>query len=223
MPLASSLYDALLPAGTMGAFFGAALLLGIAPGPDNIFVLTQSALYGARAGIASTLGLMTGLVWHTLIVALGVAAIFQTSPAAFTALKLVGAAYLVYLAWLTWKSGSVRAPAQGPSAASAGPGQWALYRRGVLMNATNPKVTLFFLAFLPQFTKPELGMLPWQTAQLGLLFALSTLLVFGGVALVGGRLSLWLNNTPRGQLCINRLAALVFVLLAASLLFGGVG
>ena len=69
----------------------------------------------------------------------------------------------------------------------------------------------------------ELGMLPWQTAQLGLLFALSTLLVFGGVALVGGRLSLWLNNTPRGQLCITRLAALVFVLLAASLLFGGVG
>lgn len=128
-------------------FFAASLLLGIAPGPDNIFVLTQSAVYGVRAGLVTTLGLVTGLCVHTTAVALGVAAIFQTSPLAFTILKCAGAAYLLYLAWMSFRAGALLAHTPGGGAAF--PGYAALYRRGIVMNVTNPKVTLFFLAFLP--------------------------------------------------------------------------
>ena len=137
-------------------FFAASLLLGIAPGPDNIFVLTQSAVYGVRAGLATTLGLVTGLCVHTTAVALGVAALFQTSPLAFAILKYVGAAYLLYLAWLSFRAGALltHAPDGGRTAF---PGYGVLYRRGIVMNVTNPKVTLFFLAFLPQFCNPALG------------------------------------------------------------------
>ena len=130
----------MLPLETLGAFFVTAIVMGLAPGPDNIFVLTQSALYGFRAGIVTTLGLMTGLFGHTAAVALGVAALFQTSEMAFMVLKCAGAAYLLYLAWLSFRSGASRAWLEQ----STFPGYWALYRRGVIMNITNPKVTLFF-------------------------------------------------------------------------------
>ena len=163
----------MLPLETLGAFFVTAIVMGLAPGPDNIFVLTQSALYGFRAGIMTTLGLMTGLFGHTAAVALGVAALFQTSEMAFMVLKCAGAAYLLYLAWLSFRSGASRAWLEQ----STFPGYWALYRRGVIMNITNPKVTLFFLAFLPQFAKPELGNVPLQIVTLGLLFQLATLAV----------------------------------------------
>ena len=120
----------MLPLETLGAFFVTAIVMGLAPGPDNIFVLTQSALYGFRAGIVTTLGLMTGLFGHTAAVALGVAALFQTSEMAFTVLKCAGAAYLLYLAWLSFRSGASRAWLEQ----STFPGYWALYRRGVIMN-----------------------------------------------------------------------------------------
>ena len=195
----------MLPLETLGAFFVTAIVMGLAPGPDNIFVLTQSALYGFRAGIVTTLGLMTGLFGHTAAVALGVAALFQTSETAFTVLKCAGAAYLLYLAWLSFRSGAS--------------GYWALYRRGVLMNITNPKVTLFFLAFLPQFAKPELGNVPLQIVTLGLLFQLATLVVIGGVSFLGGRLAEWFNASIRGQIILNRITACIFTALALLLIF----
>ena len=111
----------MLPLETLGAFFVTAIVMGLAPGPDNIFVLTQSALYGFRAGIVTTLGLMTGLFGHTAAVALGVAALFQTSEMAFTVLKCAGAAYLLYLAWLSFRSGASRAWLEQ----STFPGYWA--------------------------------------------------------------------------------------------------
>lgn len=93
----------MLPLDTVLTFFVTALMLALAPGPDIIFVLTQSALYGMRAGVATTLGLISGLCFHTTIVAVGVAGIFMTSPLAFTLLTVVGAAYLLYLAWLSFR------------------------------------------------------------------------------------------------------------------------
>ena len=119
----------MLPLDTVLTFFVTALMLALAPGPDIIFVLTQSALYGMRAGVATTLGLISGLCFHTTIVAVGVAGIFMTSPLAFTLLTVVGAAYLLYLAWL-----SFRAHLQE----SRFLGYWGLYRRGVIMNITIP-------------------------------------------------------------------------------------
>ena len=127
---------------TTCAFFVASLLMAMTPGPDVIIVLTQSSLYGMRAGVLTTLGLMTGLLGHTLAVALGVAVLFQTSEAAFTALKFLGAAYLLYLAWQSFRSGVFRAFLTQ----SLFPGYGTLYRRGFLSNITNPKVTLFCLS-----------------------------------------------------------------------------
>ena len=202
------------------AFFAASLLLGIAPGPDNIFVLTQSAVYGVGAGIVTTLGLVTGLCVHTTAVALGVAAIFQSSPLAFTVLKTIGAGYLLWLAWLSFKAGAALAVTRGDGAPF--PGFAPLYRRGIVMNVTNPKVSLFFLAFLPQFCDPARGSMAMQVLSLGLLFMLATIVVFFSIALLGGRLALWFNKSPGGQELIHRAAGLVFVGLAVVLLFAGI-
>ncbi|QJQ06376.1 LysE family translocator [Undibacterium piscinae] len=199
---------------TLLSFFGIALLLGVSPGPDNIFVLTQSALRGRLAGLIVTLGLCTGLLVHTAAVALGVAAIFQASALAFTLLKMTGAAYLLYLAWQALRAAPDKL-AIGEASALKG---WQFYRRGIVMNVTNPKVSIFFLAFLPQFVQPQLGSLPWQIAQLGAVFMLATLLVFGSVALLAGSLGRRLERSGRAQLIMNRVAGTVFIALAAKLM-----
>ena len=199
---------------TTCAFFVASLLMAMTPGPDVIIMLTQSSLYGMRAGVLTTLGLMTGLLGHTLAVALGVAVLFQTSEAAFTALKFLGAAYLLYLAWQSFRSGVFRAFLTQ----SLFPGYGTLYRRGFLSNITNPKVTLFFLAFLPQFADPARGGLTAQIIVLGALFQLATLLVFGCVSLLAGRVAGRFNSSVKGQLFLNRAAGCVFTGLAVMLL-----
>lgn len=194
-------------------FFMASVLLGLAPGPDNIFVLTQSTLHGRGAGLLVTLGLCTGLIVHSLAVAFGAAALFQSSELAFSALKFAGAAYLLYLAW-----GIFRAPITSVATSTvSGPGWTELYRRGIIMNITNPKVSIFFLAFLPQFADPARGSVALQIIGLGGLFILATLLVFGGIALAAGRLRIWLMQSERIQRWINRLAGAMFVGLALRL------
>ncbi len=202
---------------SIAVFFLASVVLGIAPGPDNIFVLAQSALYGPRAGLTVTIGLCTGLLVHTLAVALGVAALFQTSEWAFNALKIVGAAYLLYLAWRAFS-----ASRQSPELGGYGSiGSWQLYRRGIIMNVTNPKVAIFFLAFLPQFTDPSRGALSIQMVLLGLVFILATILVFGSVSLLAGTLGGWLTRSPSAQRILNGVTGVVFAGLAIRLLIGG--
>lgn len=203
----------MLPLDTLLAFTAASAALAVAPGPDNLFVLTQSALHGRRAGVFITLGLCSGLIVHISAVALGVAAIFQTSVLAFTLLKLLGAAYLLYLAWKSFTAPASELPSGQGEAASAG----RLYRRGIVMNITNPKVAIFFLAFLPQFTDPAAGSVPQQIAVLGLVFMLTALGVFCAIAWGAGRLGDWLRRTRGAQTLINRIAGGVFVLLACRL------
>lgn len=198
---------------TLITFFSASVLLGLAPGPDNIFVLTQSALRGKGAGIVVMLGLCTGLIVHSLAVALGVAVIFQTSAVAFTALKFVGAGYLVYLAWQAF-----RAPTEKIQNRTNGEYNfWKLYRRGIIMNITNPKVSIFFLAFLPQFADPSRGPISLQMLLLGGLFILATILVFGGIALLAGTLGQWMNRSEITQKVMNMAAGTVFLGLALKL------
>lgn len=131
-------------------FLGASLLLSAAPGPDNLFVLAQSAVYGVRAGVTVVLGLMTGLILQTLFAACGLAAVVAAVPALFMAIKLAGAAYLLYLAWGAWTHAAD--PVGTGRAVELSPVQ--LWRRGLIMNITNPKVQIFFLAFFPQFVAP---------------------------------------------------------------------
>ena len=200
----------LIPIESYLSFFAASVVLALAPGPDNIFVLTQSAMHGRRAGLLVTLGLCTGLLVHTAAVVVGVAAIFQASALAFNALKFAGAAYLLYLAWGAWRAGASRIEARD----GASPQGWRLYRRGIVMNVTNPKVSVFFLAFLPQFADPKHGSLALQLISLGGGFLFATLLVFGSVALLAGSIGRWLAQSRRAQVVINRTAALIFAGLA---------
>lgn len=203
----------MLPIETALQFTLAAAVLGLVPGPDNLFVLMQSALRGARAGIAVTLGLCTGLIVHTLAVAFGVAALFAASALAFTVLKVIGAAYLLYLAWGAFRAGGASAPA----ATAVGDAPLRLYLRGVVMNITNPKVAIFFLAFLPQFVSAGAGPVWLQLVELGGLFIATSLVLFCAIAGVAGRISGWLRRSPRAIPLMNRLAGVVFIGLAAKL------
>ena len=134
------------------AFIAASIVLSFVPGPDNIFVMTQSALRGWRVGFFTTLGLCTGLVGHTLLVAVGVSVIFQTSAIAFNGLKILGACYLVYLGWLSLKNEELVLGESKEKSTNQ-----SYYITGIIMNLTNPKVALFFLVFLPQFVNVSVG------------------------------------------------------------------
>jgi threonine/homoserine/homoserine lactone efflux protein len=198
---------------TVAMFFIASVLLALAPGPDNLYVMTQSMLKGSAAGLMVTLGLSTGLIGHTSAVALGVAVLFQTSALAFTVLKLTGAAYLVYLAWKAFSAPDSTLNMQKGAEVS----YWYLYRRGVIMNITNPKVSIFFLAFLPQFSNPSKGSLPLQLALLGGMFIISTLVVFSSIAYLAGIIGRWFLKSTKAEKILNRAAGTVFVLLAIKL------
>lgn len=200
---------------TLSVFFAASLLLGLTPGPDNLFVLAQAAQRGKAAGIVVTLGLSTGILFHTLAVALGAAALFSTSLVAFNVLKYVGAAYLLYLAYQSWQASGTSGQQTRVSAVSLK----RLYGRGIVMNITNPKVSIFFLAFLPQFTDPASGPLLPQFLLLGVLFVLSTFLVFGGISFLAGWVGAFLRSSDRPERILNRSAGIVFLLLAAKLAF----
>jgi threonine/homoserine/homoserine lactone efflux protein len=204
----------MIPTEILAVFLAAAVALALAPGPDNLFVLTQAALHGRRAGLLVTLGLCTGLVAHTAAVSLGVAALLKASPVAFTMLTVAGALYLLWLAWGAWRAGAMRLDESAPPAQPAS----ALYLRGIVMNVTNPKVAIFFLAFLPQFADPARGSVAGQIVVLGVVFGIATLAVFGSIAWAAGFVGEALRRRPVAQVALNRLAALIFVALAVRLL-----
>ena len=195
-------------------FVGTAILLCLVPGPDNLFVLSLSLVFGSRAGLQVVLGLCTGLIFHTSLVALGLAAIIATSEQLLILIKIVGMSYLLYLAALSWKD-SGRLNAEKPQKQLT---SWQLYRRGIIMNSTNPKVALFFLAFLPQFVDVSYGAISAQVMLLGFLFILSTILVFGAIALLAGYYSERLNQSAHSRIILNRSVSVIFVLLALNLL-----
>ena len=200
-------------------FVGTSLLLALAPGPDNLFVLAQSATCGAKSGLAVVAGLITGLVCQTLAAAMGIAAVVAATPWLFWAVRLVGAAYLLYLAVGAWRSGVSEAHA-GTVAGNA-PSMASLWRRGVIMNVTNPKVQIFFLAFFPQFVTPGADGLQTVTEMviLGVTFMAATAVVFGSIALFAGSIADRLR-TPKVQMLLNRASAVLFVLLAAGTVAG---
>lgn len=203
----------MIPIETLALFLTASVALALAPGPDNIFVLTKSALHGRKAGILVTLGLCTGLLVHTAAVSLGVAAIFQTSALAFNMLKIVGALYLLYLAFQAFRAGTTQLDQEEQTKLA-----WQkLYTRGIIMNITNPKVAIFFLAFLPQFADPAIGSITVQMLVFGALFIVTTLLVFGAVAWFAGFFGEWLKQSEKAQIMMNRIAGTVFTGLALRL------
>jgi threonine/homoserine/homoserine lactone efflux protein len=195
----------------------ASALLGLSPGPDNIFVLTQSIANGRKTGIIITLGLCTGLLFHTSIVAMGIAVLFQTSVLAFNVLKYSGAAYLLFLSWKSFKASSGNINLAEKEKASFA----QIYRKGIIMNVTNPKVSIFFLAFLPQFTDASRGPVTFQIILLGIIFIIITFIVFSGVSLFAGLIGEWISKSEKGQIYLNRTAGVIFAALAIKLIFTG--
>ena len=163
-------------------FLSVSVALTLAPGPDILFLITQGSSRGPRAGLATALGLAAGNLVHTLAAVLGISVIFQTSELAFEGLKVAGALYLLYLAWQ-----ALRHRKEGLDLARADEADGAaLFMRGVLMNVLNPKVALFFLAFLPQFVNPAAGPVWSQMLLLGVIFTLQVVVVFGVIGLAAG-------------------------------------
>ena len=208
---------------TLLSFLAASVLLTLAPGPDILFVATKSLARGARAGISVAAGLCSGVFFHTTLAAVGVSLILRRSPAAFTALKIAGTLYLLFLAFKAFRNRKAvpaddaeKGPQNTPDDAGRFP---ALFRTGLLMNVLNPKVALFFLALLPQFVpadaeSPQLTMLG-----LGVVFALQAFAVFSVVSFCAGTLFASLRKRPAFGETLNVLTALVLVAVAAALFF----
>jgi threonine/homoserine/homoserine lactone efflux protein len=190
-------------------FLVAAAVLTIAPGPDIVYVLTRGVSQGRKAGVAAALGFATGCLFHTALAALGVAALIRSSDVAFTAVRWAGAAYLVWI--------GIQALRHRASFSLAGGGDakalLVIYRQSVLGNALNPKVTLFFLSFLPQFVDARAGGVEWQMALLGLVFMAQTVVIFGAVALFSGWIGERIRAHPAVGGRLNVFAGLTFIAL----------
>ena len=204
-------------------FVSASLLLIVAPGPDIVFLVTQGVTRGPRAGFETAMGLAAGNLVHTTAAALGVSVIFRASPVAFQVLKLAGVAYLLFLAWNAVRSSTRPTPDGIPETTATGllvssERSGSLFWRGFLMNILNPKVALFFLAFLPQFATPTAGPIAVQMAVYGILFTALVVFVFGAFGLLAGTARGWLTRKPgAGTRGFGWIVALVYVALAIKL------
>ena len=190
-------------------FIAASSLLAIAPGPDVVYVLTRGIAQGRKAGFAAALGFASGCVFHTVLAAVGVAALIRSSELAFDLVRYAGAAYLAWIGIQALRhASSFSIEAAGERKALA-----TIYRQSVVGNMLNPKVTLFFLAFLPQFVDAQAGHLGLQMALLGVVFMLVTVVVFGAVAMFSGWIGDWVRAKPAIGRRLNVFAGITFIAL----------
>ncbi|WP_200917980.1 LysE family translocator [Jeongeupia sp. HS-3] len=196
-------------------FLAAAMLITASPGPDNLMVLGTGISRGRRQGMVFGLGCALGCLSHTLLAALGISALIAASAPAFMALKICGGLYLVWLGIQALRSrGNARVDGRQAPAESLR----RLFCKGLLANVINPKVVLFFLAFLPQFVVVARGGVGWQTAQLGLLFTVQAALLFGLLGYFSGAVGQWLNRWPCAGLWLDRIAGTIFIALGLRLI-----
>lgn len=196
-------------------FIVTSLVLIVTPGQDMILVMSRSIAQGSAAGVATAAGVSVGLVGHTLLATLGLGAILRTSEWLFLALKLFGAAYLVYLGvqLLLSRQHALAVMRGGPRSL------WRLFFDGALSNVSNPKVAVFYFAFLPQFVVPDAAHPTLAVFVLGLVFAGLTFVVKGPVGLGAGRMSAWLRSRPQALVWLYRTSGAVLVGLGVKLAF----
>lgn len=199
---------------TLISFTIATLALALSPGPDNIYVLTQSLVNGTKSGIATTAGLISGCIVHTTLLAFGVSAIITTSEEIFYGIKILGACYLLYLAYSVFKSDSEITFTNNPPKKT----YWQLFKTGVIMNLLNPKVMIFFLAFFPGFLWDKDGNTVYQFYVLGITFMIVSFFVFSLIALLAGRISNLLMKWKRINTVLKWLQIVVFVGIAVFIL-----
>jgi threonine/homoserine/homoserine lactone efflux protein len=189
------------------SFSIATLLLALSPGPDNIYVLTQSLVNGTRSGIATTAGLISGCIVHTSLLAFGVSAVILASEEIFYAIKVIGAVYLLYLAFSVYRSDSKVSFSENAPKKS----HWALFKQGVIMNLVNPKVMIFFLAFFPGFLWNTSENLVSQFYILGIAFMMVSFLTFSTIALLAGNVSQFLLQHRSVGMVLKWLQISVFI------------
>lgn len=198
----------------MISFFLMSLVVALSPGPDNLFVLMQSAAFGRHAGFCVIGGISLGIIIQVILQISGLSLLITHSPTAFFILQCLGACYLLYLAYLSFRFAS----ASNYEKKAIELSNKALFRRGLLMNLSNPKAVLFLLSFLPPAVNTSLSISPsLQIALLGTMFLLSTWVVFGSIAFLAGSLKPFLVNHPKVEVNLQRLSGVVFVILAISL------
>lgn len=196
-------------------FVVASIVLIVTPGQDMILVMSRSIAQGAAAGVATAAGVSVGLVGHTLLATLGLGAILRASEWLFLLLKLVGAAYLVYLGVQLLRTRSHELAVANGAPRSL----LRLFADGALSNVSNPKIAIFYFAFLPQFVLPGAAHATAAVFALGLLFAALTFLVKGPVGLAAGLLSVWLRRHPRALTWLYRTSGAVLIGLGLKLAF----
>lgn len=200
---------------TLISFAFATAILAISPGPDNIFVLTQSIVNGTKYGIATVLGLMSGCLVHTTLVAFGVSAIIKENESLFFIIKLLGASYLLFLAYKVYKSDAEIVLSNTNIQKES---TFKLFKKGVIMNVLNPKVTLFFLAFFPQFLFSKTMSSVVQFYTLGALFIVVSFLVFTIIAILAGSISSYLKEHAKVGVYLKWGQIIVFTFIAFMIL-----
>ncbi len=199
------------------SFVLATAVVAFSPGPDNIFVLIQSATHGKKTGMAVVLGLMTGCLIHTSLVAFGLSAFIQSNESLYFILKLFGTAYMLFLAIRVYKSNMNFNKDQKKAQSD---GFYELFKQGFVMNVLNPKVSVFFLAFFPAFLFSETMELYKQFYTLGFLFILTSFLVFSCFVFLSSYFSKLFLKSPQRQLLLKRLQMGFFIGIAVMILRG---
>lgn len=198
------------------SFIGATALLAISPGPDNIYVLIQSITNGVKYGIATVLGLISGCIVHTTLVAFGASAIIKENETLFFSLKLFGASYLIFLAYKVYRSDSTLSLSSKEVSKKS---TSQLFKQGFIMNVLNPKVSIFFLALFPSFlfsqSMPTLN----QFFILGFIFMAVSLVIFSLIAILAGSISNYLNQNSKVGTLLKWLQIFVFIGIAVFILF----
>ena len=190
-------------------FLAASALLTIAPGPVIVYVLTRAVTQGPRAGLAAAFGFATGCIFHTVLAAVGIAALIRSSELAFDLVRYAGAAYLVWIGIQALRHRSSFSLEGARDTRALG----VIFRQSVIGNMLNPKVTLFFLAFLPQFVDSQAGHVGAQMALLGAIFMVQTIVIFGAVAIFSGWLGAWMRAKPAIGERLNVFAGITFIAL----------
>ncbi|CAM3813933.1 LysE family translocator [Xenorhabdus thuongxuanensis] len=200
---------------TLITFISISTFLCFLPGPDNLLVLSQSAINGYKSGILITIGLCIGLIIHTSLVSFGIAAIIQANTVVFEIIRLFGVFYLSYLAWGAFKAKPIHFKSNTKNFNNTK----KFIKKGLIMNLSNPKVIVFFLAFLPQFTTKNTIATPvsLQLLYLGLIFVVIAFIVFTLISYLSGFLNKTISNKPSIQTILNRITSLIFIALAINL------
>jgi threonine/homoserine/homoserine lactone efflux protein len=196
-------------------FLLASIALTLSPGPDILYVLTQSISNGKKFGIATAAGLVSGILVHTTLIALGVSAVIKQSELIFTGIKIIGACYLLWIAFQVYKApASIDLKTNNNSKSNL----LSLFKQGFIMNVLNPKVTLFFLAFFPGFIDEKSGNVTQQIYLLGFLFMLQAFVIFSLVSILADKLTIFIRSNQNFAVFLKWFQIVVFILIAVLIL-----